>query len=368
MESNDILFQPIALGETELRNRIVMASMTRARTDDPEHVPGPAQVEYYRQRASAGLIITEGTWPSTEAVGAHYVPGLFTEKQAEGWKRVTEAVHEEGGRIFVQLGHSGAASHSDLLGGKLPLAPSAVGLEQRIFTPGGFKISSTPKAMTVDDIARTANDYAHAVRLAQKAGFDGVELHGTVNYLIPEFLSDQFNLRDDQYGGSVENRARFALEILEAMISAWRPGRIGFKISPGVSIGNFQPTGQTLPTYEHLVSQISKLKIAYLQFQHPANDLTGTPVETLNDGTTAHFRKFYDGLIMANGGLTADSARAEINSGSADLVSFGAPYIANPDLVERLQHGSTLSIADKETYYEGGTRGYTDYPRAMVSN
>jgi N-ethylmaleimide reductase len=363
--SSDILFQPIKLGEIELPNRIVMASLSRARTENPELVPIPLQAEYYRQRASAGLIMSEGTWPSTEAIGAIHVPGLFNEKQAEGWKRVTDAVHDAGGRIFVQLGHLGAASHPDLLGGALPLAPSAVGLEQQVFTPAGFQTSPTPKAMTLGDIARTISDYARGTRLAREAGFDGVELHGVATYLLPEFLHNGFNLREDRYGGSVENRARFALDVLEAMISEWRPGRIGFKLSPAFRVGKFQPTEQTLPTYEYLVSQVSKLKIAYLQLYHPPGDLTGTSIEALEGGTVQYFRKFYDGLIIANGGLTEESAQAVVSSGAADLVSFGAPYIANPDLVERFQRGVALSSGDPDTYYQGGSRGYADYPRAI---
>jgi len=362
--SNDILFQPIRVGEIDLPNRIVMASMSRARTENPELVPTPLQAEYYRQRASAGLIMTEGTWPSTEAIGAIHVPGLFNKKQAEGWKRITDTVHEAGGRIFVQLGHLGAASHPDLLGGAPPLAPSAVGLEQPVFTPDGFRTSPTPKAMTLGDIARTIGDYARGTRLAQEAGFDGVELHGIASYLLPEFLHDRFNVRTDRYGGSHENRARFALEVLEAMISEWRPGRIGMKLSPAFGAGAFQPTEQTLPTYEYLVSEVSKLKLAYLQFYHPPGDLDGSPVQALAEGTAHHFRKFYDGVIMTNGGFTEASARTALAGGDVDLVSFGAPYVANPDLVERFQQGIPLSSGDPETYYQGGARGYTDYLRA----
>ena len=366
MHPSDILFQPITIGDVELPNRIVMASMSRARTGNPEHVPVALQAEYYRQRASAGLVLSEGTWPSEEAIGAVHVPGLFNEQQAEGWKRVTEAVHAAGGRIFVQLGHCGAASHPDLHGGRLPLAPSAVGLEQPVFTPGGFKTSPVPQAMTLADIARTVGDYAQATRLARQAGFDGVELHGIVGYLIPEFLNETFNLRDDRYGGSIANRARFVLEVLEAMIGAWSAGRIGLKLSPGVGLGKLQPTAQTLPTYAYLVAQVSTLKLAYLQLYHPAGDLAGTPVAALANGTAAYFRQFYDGAIMANGGVTQASARALLEAGHADLVSFGAPYIANPDLVERFRRGLPLAPADQETYYQGGERGYTDYPRAAV--
>ncbi|WP_186055191.1 alkene reductase [Burkholderia gladioli] len=361
--SSDILFQPFKLGEIELPNRIIMASMSRARTEDPELVPVPLQAEYYRQRASAGLILSEGTWPSPEAIGAVNVPGLFNEKQVEGWKRITEAVHDAGGRIFVQLGHCGAVSHPDLLGGAQPLAPSAVSVNQPAFTPDGFKISPVPKAMALEDIARTIEDYARATRLAQKAGFDGVELHATTGYLIPEFLNDAFNLRDDRYGGSSENRARFPLEVLAAMISEWRATQIGLKISPGLSLGDFRPTAQTLPTYEYLVSRVSELNIAYIQYQHPATDLTGTPVEALMDGTARYFRRFYEGTVIANGGLDRDLAEAAIRSGDADLVAFGAPYLSNPDLVERLKRNMPLApVPPRETWYAGGAVGYTDYP------
>lgn len=363
--STDVLFQPIKLGEIDLPNRIVMASMSRARTENAALIPTALQAEYYRQRASAGLILTEGTWPSREAIGAINVPGLFTEAQAEGWKRVTDAVHEAGGRIMVQLGHTGAASHPDLLGGSLPLGPSAVSVNQLVFTPGGFRASPVPAAMTLDDISRTVGDYAHATRLAQRAGFDGVELHGTVSYLIPQFLNDSFNLRDDDYGGSVENRSRFPLEILQAMASEWRAGRVGLKLSPAVSMGDFRPTAQTLPTYEHLVSQVSKLKIAYVQFQHSDTDLAGTPVEALKDGTAGYFRKFHDGLIIANGGLSKDTAETLLRMGAAHLVAFGAPYLSNPDLVERFGGGVPLApMPSRETWYGGGERGYADYPRA----
>lgn len=363
--STDILFQPITLGEIDLANRIVMASMSRARTENTALIPVPLQAEYYRQRASAGLILTEGTWPSREAIGAVNAPGLFTEAQAEGWKRVTDAVHDAGGRIVVQLGHCGAVSHPALLGGALPLAPSTVSVNQQVFTPGGFQTSPVPAAMTSADISRTIGDYAAATRLAQKAGFDGVELHGTVGYLIPEFLNDRFNLREDDYGGSIENRCRFPLQILEAMASEWRPGRVGFKLSPALSMGDLQPTAQTLPTYEHLVAQVSKLKIAYMQFQNSATDLTGTPVDALKDGTAQYFRQFYDGRIIANGGLTKASAETLLRSGGADVVAFGAPYLSNPDLVERFRNDVVLApVPSRETWYAGGARGYTDYTRA----
>ncbi|MEG3152879.1 alkene reductase [Sphingomonas sp. ZT3P38] len=363
--SSPTLFDPVTLGELDLPNRIVMASMSRARTANPGLVPIPIQAEYYRQRASAGLILTEGTWPSREAIGAADVPGLFDDAQVEGWKRVTEAVHEAGGRIVVQLGHTGAASHPALLGGAEPLAPSAVGLNAQVFADGGFRTTPVPRAMSLDDIRRTVDDYGRATRLAQQAGFDGVELHGIVGYLVPEFLSDRFNLREDEYGGSVENRARFPLEVLAAMTAAWRPGRIGVKLSPSVGLADLQPTEATIPTYEHLVARAGSMGLAYIQFYESSDDLTNTPVDPLATGTARHFRQLYAGSIIANGGF--DRARADIAlaSGDADAIAFGASYLANPDLVERLRDGIPLApVPPKESWYGGGAEGYIDYPRA----
>jgi N-ethylmaleimide reductase len=368
-----ILLEPIRLGEIQLPNRIVMASMTRARTENPGLVPIPLQAEYYRQRASAGLILTEGTWPSKAAIGAVNVPGLFNSEQAEGWKRVTEAVHEAGGRIAVQLGHIGAASHPDLLGGEQPIGPSAISMNCDAFTPTGPQPVPVPRAMTIGDIHRTAADYASATRFAREAGFDGVELHGISGYLIPQFLSELTNQRSDEYGGSVENRVRFPLEVLEAMVSQWSAGRIGMKLSPGISMGTIVPTEATLPTYEHLVSRMSDMQLAWIQFLNPVTDLLGapadltdTPVAALQHGSPPHFRRFFAGPIIANGSLTKETAEAVIEGGDADAAAFGALYLSNPDLVERFALGLPLApIPSKDTWYAGGETGYADYPRAL---
>lgn len=359
------LFDPITLGELELPNRIIMASMTRARTRNPDHVPVPMQAEYYRQRATAGLILTEGTWPSAEAIGAADVPGLFNEAQAEGWKRVTEAVHEAGGRISVQLGHTGAASHPALLGGRAPLAPSAIGLNARIFANGAFHTSPVPKAMSRDDILRTIDDYAYATRLAQKAGFDGVELHGIIGFLVPQFLSDRFNQREDDYGGSIENRTRFPLDVLAAMVSEWSAGRVGVKLSPAIGLADLQPTAATMPTYEHLVSRIDEMGLAYIQFYESAEDLSATPVAELAGGTARHFRQHYAGPIIANGGFDRERAEAALAAGAIDAVAFGAPYLSNPDLVDRLRRNVPLApVPPEETWYGGDEEGYLDFPLA----
>jgi N-ethylmaleimide reductase len=244
------LFAPYKLGLAELKNRIVMASMTRGRTTNPGHVPNELQVQYYRQRAGAGLILTEGTWVNRDAIGFINVPGLFTDAQIDGWRNVTDAVHDEGGVIFAQLAHSGAISHPDFFDGGLPLAPSAVNPGLRAFTSTGFKDTVTPRAMTVEEIQRTVGDYRAAAQNAQEAGFDGVELHCATTYLLPQFLNSELNIREDAYGGSPENRCRIVLEILNGLIEVWGPSRVGVKISPTMNQGGFRPTNATVETYD----------------------------------------------------------------------------------------------------------------------
>jgi N-ethylmaleimide reductase len=361
---NHPLLDPIRLGDIDLPNRIIMASMTRARTDNPGFIPNELQARYYAQRASAGLILTEGTWPSREGVGFINVPGLFTQEQADGWRRVTDAVHQAGGRIFVQLGHIGSSSHPDLLDGALPLAPSAVNPGLKAYTPSGFQDTVTPKGMDLSDIARTVEDYAKAARLAQSAGFDGVELHGISTYLIPTFLYEGLNQRTDDYGGTAENRARFPLEILDAIVESWAPGRVGIKLSPALTgIGNVIAGAETLSTFEHLIGQLSKRYLAYLHLMNPINDLAGTPLEVLGQGVARHFRPLYFGTLIANGGYTFETGNALVRYGFADAVAFGAPFISNPDLVERFSNDLKLSPSDPDTYYGGGAAGYLDYPK-----
>lgn len=360
------LLEPIRVGDINLPNRIIMASMTRARTDNPGFVPNALQAEYYAQRASAGLILTEGTWPSREGVGFINVPGLYTREQADGWRQITDAVHEAGGRIFVQLGHLGSSSHPDLLDGALPLAPSAVNPGLKAFTPNGFKDTVAPKPMELGDIARTVDDYAKAAHLAQAAGFDGVELHGINTYLIPTFLYENLNRRTDDYGGSVENRARIVLEIVDALVASWAPGRVGIKLSPGLTgVGQFNAGAETLPTFEYLISQLSTRHLAYLQLMNPINDLTGIALEVLGQDVAKHFRPFCSGPLIANGGYSFESGNALVREGFADAIAFGTPFIANPDLVERFSNDVSPSPSDRDTYYGGGGAGYVDYPRAV---
>jgi len=357
------LFTPFAHGDLQLRNRIVMASMTRGRARNAGLVPTNLHVEYYRQRATAGLILTEATWVSREGIGFINVPGLFTPEQVEGWRAVTEAVHAEGGTIFAQLAHSGAVSHPDFFGGVAPLAPSAVNPGLRAFTEEGFKETVTPRAMTIEDIKRTVGDYAAAARNARAAGFDGVEIHAATTYLLPEFLNSALNVREDEYGGSAENRARFVLEILEALTTDWEPGRVGIKIAPTMAMGGFAPTDQTVATYDYLVGRLNDLPLSHLQVVKASSDLAATPVAALQD-TIGHFRALFRGTLIANFGFDKVSANSVIQAGQADLASFGKFFIGNPDLVRRLRQDLPLSESTPETYYQGGAQGYVDYPSA----
>ena len=334
--------------------------MTRGRAKNVGLVPTDMHVEYYRQRASAGLIVTESTWVSKEAIGFVNVPGLFSPEQVAGWRAVTDAVHAEGGVIYAQLGHSGAVSHPDFFGGTPPLAPSAVNPGLKSFTAEGFQETVTPRAMTIADIRRTIDDYAAAARNARAAGFDGVEIHAGTTYLRPQFLNSALNVREDEYGGSAENRARIVLEILAAVSAELEPGRVGVKISPTLAMGGFAPTDQTIATYDYLVGQLDQRPLSHLQVVKAPNDLTATSVAELQD-TVGHFRARFRGPLMANFGFDKASGSSAIESGQTDLVSFGKAFIGNPDLVRRMQGDLPLSVSDPATYYQGGPNGYVDY-------
>ena len=354
------LFDPFLLGGRLLKNRIVMAPMTRGRARNAGLVPTDLHVEYYRQRASAGLTLTEATWVNRNGIGFINVPGLFTSAQVEGWRAVTDAVHASGGMIYVQLVHSGAVSHPDFLDGVPPLAPSAVNPGLRSFTTEGFKETVTPRAMTIEDIQTTVSDYVSAAKNARLAGFDGVEVHAATTYLLPQFLNSALNVRDDAYGGSAENRARIVLEIVEALVGDWDTGRVGIKISPALAMGGFAPTDQTVATYDYLVGRLNKLSLSHLHVVKAPNNLAGTPVAALQD-TIGYFRERFQGVLIANFGFDKASANHVIKSGHADLVSFGKPFIGNPDLVRRLREDLPLSESTAETYYQGGAQGYVDY-------
>ncbi|MGY4818282.1 alkene reductase [Pseudomonas chlororaphis subsp. piscium] len=345
------LFSPVQLGRQHLSNRLVMAPMTRSRADDAG-VPSELAVTYYAQRAGAGLIISEGVFPAALGQGYVRTPGIETAAQVAAWKQVTAAVHARGGKIFMQLMHCGRISHPSLLPeGALPLAPSAIKPAGQTWTATGLQDFVTPHALSVEEIATVVAGYRQAARLAIEAGFDGVELHGASGYLPEQFLSSGSNQRSDAYGGSVENRARFALEVLAALTAEIGGDRVGLKISPEM---NFNDITDANPqqTYRYLVEQLRGLDLAYL---HVA--LFGASLDY-----HALLRPLFDGRYLIGGGLDQQAAEALLADGRADAVVFGAAFLANPDLPERFRLGAELNAPHKETFYSPGAQGYIDYP------
>lgn len=348
------LFQPLRLGDLELPNRIAMAPMTRSRADDDGVQPEIAAT-YYGQRAGAGLIVSEGIYPSAMGKGYVRTPGLHTDTQVAAWSKATQAVHDNGGRIFAQLMHTGRVAVPDFLpGGALPVAPSAIRADGQAYTDHGMVPMVAPRALETSEIAGVIDEYRQATRRALEAGFDGVELHAASGYLPEQFLSSKTNRRTDAYGGSIANRARFVVEVLEAMASVAGAGRVGIKISPEM---NFNDVADDTPqeTYGHLVERIAPLNLAYL---HVALFGTATDYHAL-------LRPLFRGVYLAGGGFTGDTAEAILARGGADVIVFGAAFIANPDLPKRLAAGLPLAEPDKATFYAAGPRGYIDYPSAV---
>ncbi|MDQ5897641.1 MAG: N-ethylmaleimide reductase [Pseudomonadota bacterium] len=345
------LFTPVTVGALTLPNRLVMAPMTRSRADDAG-VPGELTALYYAQRASAGLIISEGVFPTAMGKGYVRTPGIETEAQVAGWRRVTDAVHAQGGRIVMQLMHAGRISHPSLLpAGALPVAPSAIQPKGQTWTDQGLQDMVTPHALSTDEIAQVVADYRAATRRALAAGFDGVELHAASGYLPEQFLSSGSNQRTDAYGGSVANRARFVLEVLAAMVAEAGAGRVGMKIAPEMGYNDISDAAPQ-ETYVHLVEQIAPLNLAYLQVA-----LFGTPVDY-----HALLRPRFKGAYLVGGGLDQTRAEALITRRQADATVFGSAFLANPDLPERFRRGAPLNVPDKATFFAPGAQGYTDYP------
>jgi N-ethylmaleimide reductase len=355
------LFSPVKLGPLELSNRIVMSPLTRIRADE-NCVPTPMMAKYYSQRASAGLIITEGTHPSPMGRGYTYPPGLHTKEQAAGWRKVTDAVHAAGGRIFVQLMHAGRVSHSELLpGNALPVAPSAIAIEGHIHTFTGSKPFEIPRALKTKEIAAVVDEYRKAAELAIEAGFDGVELHAATGYLPNQFQVTGSNKRTDQYGGTLENRSRFTLEIIEALCGVRGSERVGIKIGPGFTVNDtFDENPQE--TYSYLADRLNDYNIAYMHVGYDSGYSRGTAP---NFNAVDLIRKHFKGTLLAVGGFTKESANAALADGRADLIVFGRSYIANPDLVERFRENAPLNVADTKTFYGGNEHGYTDYPQLV---
>lgn len=356
-----ILFESFHLKGLELKNRVVMAPMTRSRSNNPGSVATELTALYYRQRASAGLIISEGTYVSRDAVGYINVPGIYTDEQVRGWKLVTDAVHQEGGKIFAQLWHVGRISHPDLLNGQLPLAPSALNPFEKVYTPGGFKETVEARAMTLDEIKKTIADFKSAARNALKAGFDGVELHASNGYLLHQFFNLYSNKRQDQYGGSVENRARILFDILDELRSIIDMGEVGVRLNPSLNgyLG-MMVDEETIAVFDYIVTKLNEYDLAYLHLSEPFTDVSGN--EKAIQEVAKHYRPIYKGVLMINRGFNKDTAKKVLSEGHADLVSFGVPYIANPDLVERFKADAALSTPDQATFYTPGEKGYIDYP------
>jgi len=353
------VLQPVTIGDLHLKNRIVMAPMTRSRSDDSGIVPDYA-ADYYAQRAGAGLIVTEATNISAQARGYPRTPGIWSDPQIAAWRRVTKAVHRAGGTIVLQLWHTGRISHPDMHDGALPVAPSAIRPVGQIRVHDGMKDFVTPRALATDEIPGIIEDYRRAAENAKSAGFDGVEVHSANNYLLEQFVRDSTNHRTDQYGGSIENRLRFPLEVVKAVVNVWGAKRVGIRISPVTTTPGETPLDSTtMDTFGAYIDALSALGLLYL---HDIEGVTQVSRETSGDLDFATLRARFNGDYIANNQYTLDLAEAALAAGNADLFSFGRPFIANPDLVDRLRVGAALAEAPKQYWYGGDATGYSDWP------
>jgi N-ethylmaleimide reductase len=349
------LFEPYQLGPIHLNNRMVMAPMTRSRALDG-NVPNPLAETYYRQRAGAGLIVTEGSQVSPQGQGYIRTPGIHSPEQIAGWRKITAAVQRAGGKIFLQLWHVGRISHPDFHGGELPVAPSAITPDGEVFTAQGPKKMVTPRALEASELTGIVEQFRKAAENAKAAGFDGVEIHGANGYLLDQFTRDGANHRTDAYGGAIENRVRLPLEVTKAVIDVWGKDRVGYRISPN---GTFNSMSDSDPraTFSYLTQRLSELGIVYLHtFDPPAGPNHLAP----------HLRKLFKGSFIVNGGYDEARGNAAIASGEADLVAFGVPFLANPDLPIRFKSKAKLNAPDQTTFYAGEDKGYTDYPAVSV--
>lgn len=354
------LFQPFSLQGLQLQNRVVMAPMTRRRAENPQLAADELTARYYRQRASAGVIISEGSQISPYGYGYTHSPGCYTQEHIEGWKKVTHAVHQEGGKIFIQLWHVGPFSHSLLQpDNQAPLAASVIKPEGEVLTSQGRKPYEPSRAMTREDIRRTIKEFGRAAQNAIQAGFDGVEIHGAHAYVIDQFIMDGLNKRTDEFGGTIENRSRFLFLIIEEILKHIPSHKTGLRLSPKP----FKP-GMTdsapEQTYGYIINKLNDYHLAYLHISEMIS-----PEDRLRkslESIVPYYRKIYNGNIISCGGHSLESALTMLEKDQADLIAFGKPFISNPDLVNRLRHKAPLLLPDKSTFYHGGEKGYVDYP------
>lgn len=359
------LFDPITVGDITLTNRIIMAPLTRMRSKQPGNVPHALNATYYGQRASAGLIISEATQVSQQGQGYPGTPGIYSEEQVEGWSLVTDVVHEAAGKIFLQLWHVGRISHrSHQPNGELPVAPSAIKPSGGTFSADWKPVQfETPRALETSEITGIVEDFKRGAENAERAGFDGVEVHGANGYLLDQFLQDESNQRTDQYGGSIENRARLLLEVVDQAIQVWGPGRVGVRLSP---YGTFNDMKDSDPValFTYVLHQLSARGIAYVHLIEPRSSAAGSQDGNIADApdTAKIFRQAFQGVLISAGGYNREEAMAAVADRRVDAVAFGRLFIANPDLPARLQQNVELNAYDRNTFYGGAEKGYTDYP------
>ncbi|MEK1940192.1 MAG: alkene reductase [Pseudomonas sp.] len=345
------LFDPITIGDVQLKNRIIMAPLTRCRADEGR-VPNAMMAEYYAQRSSAGLILSEATSVTPMGVGYPNTPGIWSDAQVRGWSNITKAVHANGGKIFLQLWHVGRVSDPSYLDGELPVAPSAIAPKGHVSLVRPLKDFVTPRALETEEIADIVEAYRNGAENAKAAGFDGVEIHGANGYLLDQFLQDSTNKRTDQYGGSIENRARLMLEVTDAVLSVWEPGRVGVHLAPRADSHDMGDSDRSA-TFGYVARELGKRGIAFIFTREKLAD----------DSISAELKAAFGGAFIANEKFTKNSANALLASGGADAIAFGVPFIANPDLPARLEQDAPLNEPHPETFYGSGPVGYIDYPR-----
>ncbi|MBX5212148.1 alkene reductase [Rhizobium sp. NZLR11] len=351
------LFTPVHVGRNTLSNSLVMAPMTRSRAAF-DGTPGELATDYYAQRASLGLIVTEGTQPSDDGQGYLMTPGIYTPAHIAGWKKIISAVHDKGGKIFIQLMHAGRMNHPDNTPHhRQGVAPSAVAPGTGMFTMVGMKDIPTPRALNTEEVRQTVDDFRNAARSAIDAGADGIEIHGANAYLVQQFFAPSANTRTDKYGGSLENRARFAIEVVSAIADEIGADRTAIRLSPGTTIWGIDEGAEGPDLYRYLVPELDKLGLAYLHLMHLGNETLALDIRKL----------WHQSLIVNRPGRPRDQIGTDVASGLADLEAYGQMVLANPDFVERLKTNAAMNVADPKTYYGGGAEGYTDYPALDTS-